>query len=92
MTDVERLVKLGAVVSTCCQAGERGEKLKLGKQKAEMGRQKPEDRGQRSGVRGQRTEAGGRWGIYLDSVAKGWFPAFVFAAVTLSQPYCWGYA
>ena len=32
MTDVECLVKVGDVMGTSCQAEERGEKLKLGKQ------------------------------------------------------------
>jgi hypothetical protein len=46
------------LMGTCCQAGERGEKLKLGKQKAENG--KGEARSQRAAVRGQGSEVRGQ--------------------------------
>ena len=77
---MECLVYLGGVMGSSCQAGERN-----AEGKAEMGRRKPEDRGQES-------EAGGRRGIYVDSLPEGWFFVFVFAPVTLCQAYCWGYA
>ena len=67
---------VGGVMGTCCQAGEREEKLKPEKQKAEMGRQEAGQKRPRAACRGQRSEVRGRRGFTWIVCPKGGFLPF----------------